>query len=269
MFDLLALPFMQRALVAGVVLALLLGVLSVFVVARRMAFFGDGVAHASLAGIALALLFGWAPLPVAILFALVIALLIYWLEHSTELSSDTIIGILFTTSMALGVVLLSIIPGFQPELISYLFGNLLTVETMDLWTMGLVATPALVWLFAWRRALLFTSIDEESAAVRGVATRTHTILLYVTLAVSVVLGVKLLGIILVAALLVTPAATSRLFTRSFRGFFWSTLVLSELTVVIGMLLSFFLNAPSGATIILVAAIVFFVVASGRALLVRR
>ena len=109
MIEILTLPFMQRALVAGVIIALLLSVLGVFVVARRMAFFGDGIAHASLAGIALGLLTGFAPLPIAVAYAIAIALLIYWLERATDLSSDTIIGILFTASMALGVVILSLI----------------------------------------------------------------------------------------------------------------------------------------------------------------
>jgi zinc transport system permease protein len=268
MFEILTYPFMQRAIVAGVIIALLLSALGVFVLARRMAFFGDGVAHASLAGIAIGLLAGFAPLPIAMVYAVFVALLIYWFEQSTRLSSDAIIGILFTSSMALGVVLLSFIPGYQPELIGFLFGNILAIQSMDIWLLALVAFPILIWLFVWRKSILFTSIDEDSATVSGIPTLLHTILLYITLAVSVVLGVKILGIILVSALLVTPAATSRLFNSSFKGFFTSAIIISEFTVITGLLLSFLVDAPSGAMIILVSSAVFFIVAIGHKLLVR-
>ena len=139
---------------------------------------------------------------------------------------------------------------------------------MDVWTLALTAFPILAWLFVWRKSILFTSIDEDSAAVSGVPTLLHTILLYITLAVSVVLGVKLLGIILVSALLVTPAATSRLFNSSFKGFFTSAIIISEFTVITGLLLSFFVDAPSGAMIILVSSSVFFLVAISKYVLNR-
>lgn len=260
MIEILTFPFMQRALVAGVIIALLLSVLGVFVVARRMAFFGDGIAHASLAGIALGLLTGFAPLPIAVAYAIAIALLIYYLERATDLSSDTIIGILFTASMALGVVLLSLIPGFQPELISFLFGNILTIQITDIWLVALLSFVILFWLFSCKRSILFASIDYDTAIVSGIRAKTHTLVLYLALAVSVVLGVKLLGIVLVSALLIIPAASSRLLNHSFRGFLVGAVVLGELTVVLGLLFSFLINAPSGAVIILVGTAIFFLTA---------
>lgn len=269
MLEILSYPFMQRALLAGVIVGVLLAALGVFVVMRKMAFFGDGIAHASLAGIALGLLVGVAPLPVATVYAIAMALLIYTLERSTALSSDTIIGILFTASMALGVVLMSVIPGFQPELISFLFGNILTITTVDIITIASFATLILIWLLGWRRELTYTTLDADSATIAGVNTQLHTILLYVALAISVVLGVKLLGIILVSALLIIPAATSRLLSHTFNGFFWTSLFLSVLFVFLGLVLSFTLDAPSGATIILVATALFFLVALGSLLTTKR
>src|SRR3989338_1259511 len=260
MVEILTFPFMQRALMAGVMIALLLSALGVFVVARRMAFFGDGIAHASLAGIALGLLAGVAPLPIAVAYAVLVALLIYWLERTTPLSSDTIIGILFTASMALGVVLLSLIPGFQPELISFLFGNILTIQTLDIWLVTLLSFAILAWLFTYKRSILFASIDSDSAIVSGIRAETHTLILYLTLSVSVVLGVKILGIVLVSALILIPAATSRLLSRSFHAFLVTAIIVGELTVIIGLLLSFLINAPSGAVIILVGTTVFFLTA---------
>ena len=260
MLEILTFPFMQRALIAGVIVGVLLAALGVFVVMRKMAFFGDGIAHASLAGIALGILVGIAPLPVAIAYAIAVALIIYALERSTALSSDTIIGILFTASMALGVVIMSVVPGFQPELISFLFGNILTITAGDIITIASFATAILFWLLVWRRELIYTTLDIDNATIAGVPTQLHTVLLYISLAISVVLGVKLLGIILVSALLIIPAATSRLLSGSFNSFFWTSIILSVLFVVLGLLLSFILDAPSGATIILVATALFFFVA---------
>jgi len=251
---------MQRALVAGIIVGVLLAALGVYVVVRKMAFFGDGIAHASLAGIALGLLVGFAPLPVAVVYAVAVALAIYWFEQNTKLNSDTIIGIFFTASMALGVVLMSLIPGFQPELISFLFGNILSISTSDVVTVSILAAIILTWLLIFKKQLTYISLDKDSAKISGINTTLHNILFYVALAISVVLGVKILGIILVSALLLIPAATSRLLTSTFNGFFWTAIVASTLCVILGLLLSFFLNAPSGATIILVSTAAFFIVA---------
>lgn len=262
MLEIFTFPFMQRALIAGVLVGILLAALGVFVVMRKMAFFGDGIAHASLAGIALGILVGFAPLPVAIVYAVIVALIIYALERGTQLSSDTIIGILFTASMALGVVIMSFIPGFQPELVSFLFGNILAINVTDIVIIGGFATGILVWLLGWRRHLTYATLDPDHATLSGINTQLHTILLYVALSVSVVLGVKILGIILVSALLIIPAATSRLLSNTFRSFFWISILLSVIVVVLGLLLSFFIDAPSGATIILVATGIFFLTALG-------
>ena len=258
MLDILMLPFMQRALVAGVIISILLAALGVYVVVKRMAFFGDGIAHASLAGIALGIFVGFAPLPVAIVYAALVALAIYFLERKTELNSDTIIGILFTASMALGVVLMSLIPGFQPELISFLFGNILTISTIDVFVIAGLATVILLWILVWHKHITFTAIDEDGARIAGIKTKTHTIALYIALSISVVLGVKLLGIILVSALLLIPVATGRLLSKSFHSWFAASIIVSVITTILGLLLSLFLDAPSGATIILVATAVFFI-----------
>jgi len=256
MFDILAYPFMQRAIISGIIVGILLASLGVYVVVRKMAFFGDGIAHASLAGIALAMLVGFAPLPVAILYSVIVALAIYGLEKSTKLSSDTIIGILFTSSMALGVVLMSVIPGFQPELISFLFGNILTISQSDMITVTVIATVILTWLWICRHHLTFTSLDADNAKIAGINTEFHNIVFHIALATSVVLGVKLLGIVLVSALLLIPPATSRLVTVTFRGFSIASIFFSVLSIILGLLLSFYLDAPSGATIILTAAVIF-------------
>lgn len=251
---------MQRAFIAGAILAVLLAMLGIFVTLRKMAFFGDGIAHSSLAGIAIAVLVGFAPLPVALLWALFIAVLIYWLERSTRLPSDSLIGIFFTASMALGVILMSLTNGYRPELLSYLFGSILSIQNVDLLTTAIVAAIILIWLIASFRQLTFLALAEDAAIVSGVPYRVQTIALYIALALATVLGVKMLGIILVSALLIIPPATSRMLTHSFKGYVVGALVLGLIAVLIGLTLSYTYDLPSGASIILTGTALFFVAA---------
>lgn len=263
--EMIAQPFMQRALLAGVALSALLAALGIFVTLRKMAFFGDGIAHASLAGIAIAVLAGYSPLPVAMAWAVAVAIAIFVLERSTRLTSDTLIGIFFTASMALGVVLMSLTQGYQPELITYLFGSILSVRPGDLALMLGTSAVILLWLASSFRELTYMSLAEENAAVAGVPVKRHTLTLYVALAVATVLGVKMLGIVLVSALLVLPPATSRILTSTFRGFVGGAILLSTLMTVTGLVASYLYDLPSGASIILAGAGIFFLAAAARRL----
>lgn len=260
LIEMISYPFMQRAFLAGAVLAVLLASLGIFVTLRKMAFFGDGIAHASLAGIALAVLAGLAPMPVALAWAVAVALLIYRLERSTKLSSDTMIGIFFTASMALGVVLMSMTRGFQPELLSYLFGSILSVRDADLILTVVLAAIIMTWLTLSFRDLTAMSLAEDGAKVSGVRVGLQTMLLYVALSVATVLAVKILGIVLVSALLILPAATSRMVTTTFRGYVWASILISEVTVLSGLALSYAYDLPSGASIVLVGTAAFFLAA---------
>jgi zinc transport system permease protein len=252
--EMISFPFMQRAFLAGMILGLLLACLGVYVTLRRMAFFGDGIAHASLAGIAIALLAGIAPLPTALAWALFIAIFI---ERKVRISSDSLIGILFTASMALGVILMRFTQGYQPDLVSYLFGSILSIQTVDLFVIFLVTAGILAWIAISFRSLTSMSLSEEQASVNGVNTTLQSLLLYIALALATVLGVKILGIILVSALLILPSATSRLLTRSFKSFFFVSILLAETAILVGLTSSYFLDLPSGAAVILVGTILFF------------
>lgn len=256
MFDFLQYPFMLRAFIAGGAVSLVLGWLGTFVVTRKMSFIGDGLAHASLAGIALALLLGWAPLPTAIVLAALIAALIYFLEKKTAVSSDMAIAIMFTTGMAAGIILLHYYQGYQPELISYLFGNILTITPADLKFIIGVSLLILGALLIFYRRLLFATLDPIGARLTGNHPWIYDLLLYVMAAVAIILSIKLVGIILVSALLVTPSAIARLFARSFRHFTILAVILAVLIVYIGLIASYYLDWPSGATIILIGTLFF-------------
>lgn len=258
MFDFLEYPFMLRALLAGSAVALVLGWLGTFVVTKKMSFIGDGLAHASLAGIALALLVGWAPLPIAIILAVLVAVIIYFLEKKTGLSGDTAIAIMFTTGMALGIILLHYYQGYQPELISYLFGNILAINYQDLYFILAGSAIILLLLSIFYRRLLFATVDPIGAYLAGIKPWIYDLLLYIMAAVAIILSLKLVGIILVSALLVMPSAIARFYTTSFKAFSLLAAVISWLIVFIGLTASYHLDWPSGATIILAGSLLFFI-----------
>jgi zinc transport system permease protein len=261
MFDILQYPFMQRAILAGVVLAGLLAWMGVFVIMRRMSFFSDGIAHASLAGIAVGILAGTQPLATAIIFSIVFSLAIYILEKRTTLSSDAIIGMLFTSGMALGVVLISLKRGYQPDLVSFLFGNILAIKPVDLIIISLLSVLIIVFLFYNHKNITLMALDMDTAYLAGVKVNLLQITFYIILAVSVVLGLKILGIILVSALLIIPASTAKLLSRSFKGLIVQSICFSEAVVLVGIALSYFLDSPTGPVIVLVGTGLFFAVFS--------
>ena len=253
-------PFFQRALVVGVLLAALLAVLGVFVLMRRMAFFADGIAHASLAGIAIGILAAFNPMAVAIVLAALAGYLVYVLERRLKLAGDTAIGIIFTAGMALGVMLMSFKPGYQPELMSFLFGNILSVARLDLVLIAAIGIIVLAFLAFNFKPLALLALNRESAILSGIRISLLDPLFYVLLSVSVVLGIKVLGIILVSALLITPVATAKVLASSLRQTLILSILLGELAVLLGLLASFLLNLPTGPTIVLISAIIFALVA---------
>jgi len=249
-------PFMIRALVAGGFISILLGWLGTFIIIRKMSFIGDGIAHASLAGIAIALLLGWATIPTAILWSILIASFIYFLEKKTKISGDMAIAIMFTTGMAIGVILLHFYQGYQPELISYLFGNILTINSFDLFSIIIAAIIILSCLLIFYRRLLFTTLDPTGAYLSGLNPWVYDLVLYIITAVTIILSIKLVGIILVSALLVTPSALGKIFASSFKNFTFITIIFSLIIVISGLIISYYLDLPSGATIILTGTTLF-------------
>lgn len=250
--------FMWRALTGGLCIAVLLGLLGSFVAVRKMSFLGDGIAHASLAGIALALLVGWSPLPVAMMFAALVATGIFLLEKRAKLSGDMAISIMFTSGMALGVVLMSFQRGYQPELMSYLFGNILTVSDADVRQIGLGSLGIILLLVIFYRPLKFVTFDPEGAYLAGLRTEAYELFLYVASAVAIILSIKLVGVVLVSALLITPVAIGLLYAPSFKTLSVLAVLAAVGIVLGGLTLAYYLDFPAGATIVLTGSFSFFV-----------
>lgn len=249
---------MQRAFIAGLMIAILLGWLGVYAIARKMSFVGDGVAHASLAAVALAILCGWSPLPVALIASVFIGAAIHFLGRSKNVSQDTAIGVIFVAGMAIGIVLLQFYDGYVPELMSYLFGNMLAIRKADVSTIFLVGMAILAILFTLRRQFIFLTVDPEGAVLHGIHRNSYDLLLTILIAVTVVLSIKIVGIVLVSGLLILPSSVGKMIATSFKKFELYSIIASVLFVCTGLVLSYYFDLPSGATIVLVGVLTLLV-----------
>lgn len=256
MIEILALPFFQRALAVGLVLGILMAALGVFVVLRRMSFFADAIGHSALTGIAIGLLLHINPFLAALAFALLVALGIAGSRRVSRQSFDTLLGVFFAAAVSIGVILVSLTPGYQTDLVNILFGDILTVAPIDLALVGILAAVIAVILVKSGKALTSITFDESLARAEGIAVARHELIFLLLLAATIALSIKIVGVMLVTALLIIPAAAAQNFARSLGGMFvWSVLV-AIISTVIGMFGSAVFNIPSGPAIIVVGTIVF-------------
>ncbi|PEN14676.1 manganese transporter [Longibacter salinarum] len=256
MIDAFQLAFMQRAMIASVLIGALASYFGVFVVQRRLSFLGVGLSHAAFGGVALGLLLQVDPMWVALPFTVVVALGINVVTQRGDIAGDTAIGIFFAVAIALGVVFLALTPRYTSDAFAYLFGSILAVQTSDVWLVAIVAATTLLLLPMWGR-WAYASFDRDLAQAGRVPVQRDDLLLSVLLAVTIVASVKIAGIILIAAFLVIPAATARLLASRFRTMTAVSVGIGSLTAAIGLVLSYVLDVPSGATIVLVQAMLFF------------
>jgi zinc transport system permease protein len=253
MIDLFTLGFLQRALVGGILVSLLCGVLSTFVVLRRMAFIGVGISHSAFGGVALGFLLGVDPSWTGIGFALLVALLIEWAQTRSSIEEDTAIGIFFAASMALGLVFLHLSRAYNVDVFGFLFGNILAIGTRQLWQILAVTVGVLAVILAFFKEIVFLSFDEEMAWVSGVPVKALRYLFLVLMALVVIVTIYLVGIILVSALLVIPGAIAQNLSRQLRNMVWVSTGVAVGAAVGGLVLSYAIDFPSGGTIVLVLA----------------
>ncbi len=258
MMEILGYGFMQRALVAGILVGVLCGVLAFFVVLRRLSFIGVGISHSAFGGVAIGVLSGLDPFLLAAVVCTLVAWAIGWISRRGRLHEDAAIGILFSSVMAFGVALISLSRDYQVDLFGYLFGNILAVAPRDLWLLSGVAVVVLVVVGALFKSLLFVAFDEEVARASGVPVDMLQYVLLTCLAIAVVAAMRVVGIILVEALLVIPAAIGVQLARGYRGMLAVSVAAATLSAVSGLWMSYVLNIAAGAAIILVAAALFFI-----------
>lgn len=249
-------PFLQMAVLAGLLASVGCGVIGAFVVVKRITFLAGGIAHSVLAGMGAAIYFGFDPLLGALIAAILSALLIGWIRLHWNTQEDTLIGALWAMGMAVGLLFISQTPGYTTNLMSYLFGNILLVPKQDLWFMAALDGLLLVTVLLFYRQFLAMIFDEEFARLRGVPVNFFYLLLLCLIAVTVVLLIHVVGLILVIALLTLPAAIAGHYVHSLGSMMIIATLLGSLFTTGGLALSYAPNLPAGPTIILLAGAVY-------------
>lgn len=251
--------FMQRALLATVIVGILCAVVGAFVVWKGLAFSGEGLAHASFGGVAAAYVLGGSIYIGAAIAAVATALSIAYVSRHSRLSADTAVGVLFTFAFSLGVVLISRVRNYTVDLFGFVFGNVLGVGPEDLALIAVVGALVIAVVVLLYKELFFVAFDPVMAEASGLPVAALQYLVLALIGVTVVVAMKAIGIVLVVAMLVTPAATASMLTRRFHRIMIVGAGISVLGSVLGLYLSFYANVASGGSIVLVTTAIFLVV----------
>ncbi|MCX7668182.1 MAG: metal ABC transporter permease [Atribacterota bacterium] len=248
--EILHLGFMQRALVAGLMVGTLCALLGVFVVLKNLSFVSAGISHAAFGGVALGYLLGTDILLTTFVFCVLVGLGITLLTQKSSLREDTIVGIFYASTMALGIFLLSFSQGYTVDLFGYLFGSILAVTRTDLFITACTLAGVLLLLLLFFKEFMTITLDTETAKVSGIPVEYFNYLLTALVATVIVVAIRVVGIILVSALVAIPAATALRFSREIKKVILWAVSFSLASCILGLFLSFYLNTPSGATIVL-------------------
>lgn len=256
MLELFQYTFIRNAIIAAVLVNIACGIVGTFVVVKRIALLSGGISHATFGGIGLGYFLGINPIITAIPFSLASGFAIGALSKKGKLSEDTVIGIFWAAGMALGIIFINLTPGYAPDLFSYLFGNILTIPITDLFIMLALDLVVIILVVVFFKELLAVSLDEEFSAVIGIPTNVFYIMLLMMVSLSVVLLIRIVGIILVIALLTIPAAICRQFTYNIKSIIISSIITGIILTIGGLFVSYMLDMASGATIILLLTLAF-------------
>ena len=251
--DILNYEFVQRAIVAGILIAAVSSILGVFLVLRRFSLIGDGLAHITFGSVAIIMLIGVSPLYItlaALPLVMLSSLAILKLTHSKRIHGDAAIGIVSSIGIATGVILASLSGGYNLDLFSYLFGNILTVTQTELMLSFIVFLTVVAIVIIFYDDLVAITFDEELARTMGVKTKRINVILFLLTAVAAVLAMKVAGIMLVSAMLILPPLTALQLSVSFRMTIMAAVFFSTLSVICGIILAFLLNLPAGGTIVI-------------------
>ncbi len=255
MLEFLQYAFMQRAFLAGIIIALLCAVIGLFLVLRRMSLLGDGLAHISFGGIAAGFLFGFYPILSALIFSILGALGIQQLKKM-KVYGDAAIAIFFSFGLALGVILVSLSHGFTGDLFSYLFGSILAVTEIDILIILVAGIFTLIIVYLLYKELFYITFDEYSAKASGLPVEKFDTLLVILTAITVVLSMRIVGILLVSSLLVIPSSTALLLNKSFKQTIFYSIIIAIAAVIIGLILGFYFDLAAGGAIVIILILFF-------------
>jgi len=258
MVEFLSYDFIQFSLIVVAIIGFVSSFFGVFVVQRQMSFLGSGLAHSAFGGVALGLLLGVEPLFVALAFTMIVGLLIPVIQERTKLASDTSIGIMFAFSMALGILFLSFKDDFTTDAFNYLFGSILAINKQDIYISVILLVITIYSFFSFWSRWAYATFDVELAESDKLNVRRDNYVLSILIALTIVISIKLVGIVLISAFLVIPAAAARLVSGTFYKMSVMSVIFGVVSALFGLVLSYYLDIPSGASIIIVQIGIFLV-----------
>ena len=258
MLDLFNYSFITRGFEAGIIIAIISPIIGMFLVLRRYSLIADTLSHVSLAGVAIGLLININPLITAVVAAVFSSIGIERLRLSKRIYGESALAIFLSGSLALALIILSVANGFNVDLFNYLFGSIVTVRQADVYVIGLLGILTIALIIVFYKELLYVTFDEEAAKVSGIPTRFINILLIVLAGFTVALSIPIVGVLLISALIVIPVVTALQYKKGFIQTILIAEVISIVSVISGIIASFYLNFSSGGTIVLISLIFFIV-----------
>lgn len=263
--DLLQYTFFQHALLGSLLASIACGLVGTYIVTRRLVFISGGLTHASFGGIGLGLYTGISPILSAALFAVLSAFGVEWLSKRKDMREDSAIAVFWTLGMALGIMFTFLSPGFAPDLSAYLFGNILTITASDIALLGVLSVVLAVFFGLYLRPIVSIAFDREFARSQGLPVEFFEYALMLFIALTIVACLRMVGIVLVISLLTIPQMTANLFSHRFHRIIWLSIGIGYLSCLGGLLLSFYLNVPSGASIIFFSILIYAACKTGKSL----
>ncbi|MCD4683637.1 MAG: metal ABC transporter permease [Bacteroidales bacterium] len=258
MLELFQYEFFTNALLAAILTSITCGIMGTYIVAKRIVFISGGITHTSFGGIGLGYFLSINPILGAAVFSILSALGIEYLSKKSEVREDSAIAIMWAFGMAVGIIFIFLTPGYAPNLISFLFGSILTVTQFDLIIIFVLALLISLFFLIFYKTILFVAFDEEFIRTRNIPANLINYILISLVALTIVLSIKVAGIILVISLVTIPPATANIFVKDFKKIIFFSIIFGLTGSLIGLLLSYFLNIPSGATIVFIQALIFII-----------
>lgn len=261
--DLLQYTFFQHALIGSLLASIACGLVGTYIVTRRLVFISGGLTHSSFGGIGLGLYAGISPILAAAIFSVLSAFGVEWLSKRKDMREDSAIAVFWTLGMALGIMFTFLSPGFAPDLSAYLFGNILTITMGDIALLGGLAALLILFFVLYIHPIIYIAFDREFARSQGIPVQLFEYILMMFIALTIVACLRMVGIVLVISLLTIPQMTANLFSHRFQRIIWLSIVIGYLSCLGGLMISFYLNVPSGASIIFFSIIIYAICKIGK------
>ena len=250
--------FFQNALLGSLFASIACGIIGTYIVTRRLVFISGGITHASFGGIGIGLYTGISPLLTAAIFSVLSAFGVEWLSKRNDMREDSAIAVFWTFGMAVGIIFSFLAPGFTPELSSFLFGNILTITTGDIILLGIISLALAVFFAIFLKPIVSIAFDREFARSQRLPVTLFEYTLMMFIALTIVACLRMIGIVLVISLLTLPQMTANLFTYNFKKIIWLSIIIGYISCLGGLILSYQLQVPSGASIIFTSIVIYAV-----------